>query len=129
MRVIVTVGIFAVFACALVFAAGKSETSFSGEISASQCALNVHSKTQSHKEMIGIMGKDARECTTMCVRDMGGKYVLLSDTKKANTHNVYFIDDQKAAAPFAGQRVKVLGELQSDGKTLHAARIVPLAGE
>src|SRR2546429_231427 len=45
---------------------GTSEKIFTGEIADSQCALNVHSLSQSHKEMMGI--KPEIKTDTECVR-------------------------------------------------------------
>ncbi len=90
-----------------------------GEISDSQCALNVHSLTRSHQEMLKSksMGGTPADCTLYCVNYHGGDFVLSS--KK----NVYRLDDQIAARPFAGRKVKILGVMQPDNKTLHVVKI------
>ena len=98
---------------ALTAAAGPaaSEKIFSGEIADSQCALNVHSLSQSHREMMGIKPeiKTDAECVRFCVKERGGRYMLQTKTK------VYKLDDQGLAAEWAGQRVKLVGTL--DPKT------------
>ncbi len=89
-----------------------SGTVISGEISDSQCAANVHSTTRSHKEMTAAhtMGKTSSECVRTCVKQMGGQYVLLSADK------IFRLDRQDLADKFAGEKVRVKGEL--DKKTL-----------
>ena len=72
---------------------GQSEKVYEGEIADSQCALNVHSLSASHKEMIdmGSAGKTSTDCAHFCVKERGGKYVL--QTK----HEVYKLDRQDLA--------------------------------
>jgi hypothetical protein len=84
---------------------GQSEKTFEGEIADSQCALNVHSLSQSHKEMIdmGSAGKTATDCAHFCVKQRGGKYVL--QTK----HEVFKLDRQDLVEKSAGLKVKVVG--------------------
>jgi hypothetical protein len=98
---------------ALAAAAGPaaSEKIFSGEIADSQCALNVHSLSQSHKEMMGMKPeiKTDAECVRFCVKERGGRYMLQTKTK------VYKLDAQVLAEQWAGQRVKLVGTL--DPKT------------
>lgn len=88
-------------------AASENPRTFIGEISDTQCALNVHSLTHSHQEMSESksIGDNAIKCTTFCVKNLGGQYVLLSKTV------VYRLDDQEKAANFAGQPVKLVGVL------------------
>jgi hypothetical protein len=88
---------------------------YTGQISDSQCALNIHSKTHSHAEMLqgGHMGKDPAECARMCVHEMGGAYVLL--TKSA----IYKLDDQKAADAFVGKTVQIEASLDPSDNMLH----------
>ena len=69
----------AAWVLALSFAAyaGEEEArTFRGEITDSQCALNVHSLTQSHEEMLksksGEAGKTAASCAQFCIVHMGG---------------------------------------------------------
>ena len=81
-----------------------------GEIADSSCALNIHSLTRSHKEMLQGkgMGRTARDCSRVCVEHYGSHYVL-QDKKQ----NVFNLDDQKKAAVFAGLHVIVTGDLVS----------------
>lgn len=88
---------------------GASEKVFSGEIADSQCALNVHSLSQSHKEMMGMKPeiKTDAECVRFCVKQRGGRYMLQTKTK------VYKLDAQVLAEEWAGQKVKLVGTLDS----------------
>jgi hypothetical protein len=92
---------------------------FYGEISDSQCAMNVHSLTRSHQEMLKSksMGGTPRDCTLYCVNYHGGDFVLSS--KK----DVLRLDDQNAARAFAGAKVKVFGKMEADKKTIHVIKI------
>jgi hypothetical protein len=49
--------------------AGALKSAFYGEISDSQCAMNVHSLSRSHKEMTTkkTMGTDRASCARACV--------------------------------------------------------------
>ena len=88
---------------------------FRGVISDSQCATNVHSLTNSHKEMLanGKMGKTEADCVRKCVEDMGGEYVLLTEDKR-----VWHLSDQATAAKYAAENVIVMGEPTRDGKRI-----------
>jgi hypothetical protein len=102
--------------------AGENLRSFRGEISDSQCAMNVHSLTHSHQEMLkskGLMGGTSAECTTHCAKQMGGEFVLAAGKQ------VYHLDNQAEAARFAGQRVKISGTLDAKTKTIHVAKTEP----
>lgn len=98
--------------------AGDGRRTFLGEISDSQCALNVHSLTRSHQEMLKSksMGGSAAECATYCVKYLGGDYVLSSRT------DVFRLDDQGEAITFAGQTVKLVGVL-GPRNTIHVISI------
>lgn len=93
---------------------------FVGEISDSQCALNVHSKTGSHKEMLAMktMGDTEADCVRTCVR-YGGVYVLVSGSK------VYKLSDQTTPEKFAAQKVKVSGTLDKKTNTIVVQSIQP----
>jgi Protein of unknown function (DUF5818) len=96
-------------------------TVFSGEISDSQCALNVHSKTSSHKEMTAshTMGATSAECARTCVKQMGGQYVLMSGGK------VYRLDRQELAEKYAGEKVRVKGEVDKKSTSIKVESIEP----
>jgi hypothetical protein len=90
---------------------GGDEKTFKGEIADTQCALNVHSLSQSHKEMIQMRPeiKTHADCARFCVRERGGRFTLQTKDK------VYKLDNQNLAEKNAGLNVKVIGTL--DPKT------------
>lgn len=91
---------------------------FYGEIADNQCALNVHSLTRSHKEMLKgkAMGDTSQSCSLMCVERYGGHYVL------QDKNDVFNLDDQSKAAKFAGSRVKLSGALLPNN-TIHVVSV------
>ena len=102
--------------------AGEAVRTFRGEISDSQCAMNVHSLTHSHQEMLkskGLMGGTSAECATHCAKKMGGEFVL------AVGKEVYHLDNQAEAEKFAGQRVKISGTLDAKAKIIHLVKTEP----
>jgi hypothetical protein len=105
-----------------VFATGLSHAAtFRGEIGDSSCALNVHSLSRSHEEMLKnkSIGTTAAECARHCVAHLGSSFVLV--VKK----NVYRLDNQVAAEKFAGQTVIVTGELDAKKNTIAVKTIEP----
>jgi hypothetical protein len=94
---------------------------FRGEVSDSQCALNVHSLTRSHEEMLKSksMGGTSRSCSQYCIEHLGGELVLSSGA------TVFRLDNQSAARQFVGQKAKVVGTLDPKTKTIHIVSIVP----
>jgi uncharacterized protein DUF5818 len=92
-------------------ARGGDDKTFKGEIADTQCALNVHSLSQSHKEMIEMKPevKTNADCARYCVKERGGRFVLQTSDK------VYKLDAQVLAEQWAGLKVKVIGTL--DPKT------------
>jgi hypothetical protein len=106
----------------LVAYAGEPEpTTFKGEISDSQCALNVHSLTKSHEEMLksksGAAGHNAATCSIYCITQLGGKFVLTSKG------HVYHLDNQDLPRRFVGQKVKLRGTLDAKGEVMHVVSI------
>jgi hypothetical protein len=95
-------------------ARGGDEKTFKGEIADTQCALNVHSLSQSHKEMIEMKPevKTNADCARYCVKERGGRFVLQTSDK------VYKLDAQVLAEQWAGLKVKVIGTLDSKTDTL-----------
>ena len=91
----------------------KDRTSFFGEISDSQCAMNVHSLSRSHAEMIKkrTLGTDAASCARACVR-RGGEWVLRSGD------DVYHLLYQAGVEQFSGQTVMVVGTLDEKTHTI-----------
>jgi hypothetical protein len=117
----VCIGVW-VLACALLAHAGEEKPRiFRGLIADTQCALNVHSLTRSHAEMLKSKATGGTEasCATYCVRYLGGDFILSSKGE------VYRFDHQEKASAFAGQKVKVTGILDSKGKIIHLIEIVP----
>jgi Protein of unknown function (DUF5818) len=104
-----------------VYAGEETSTTFRGEISDSQCALNVHSLTQSHQEMLksksGDAGKTPASCSQFCIVHMGGKFVL------ASKGHVYHLDNQDLPRGFVGEKVKVHGTLDSKTEMIHVVNI------
>lgn len=107
---------------ALTAYAGQQDAStFKGEISDSQCALNVHSLTKSHEEMLksksGAAGHNAASCSIYCITQLGGKFVLTSK------NHVYHLDNQDLPRRFVGQKVKLHGTLDAKGEAIHVLSI------
>jgi hypothetical protein len=94
-------------------AAGASKTAFHGEVSDTQCAMNVHSLSRSHEEMIQkqTIGTDAASCAKACVR-RGGEWVLRSGD------DIYRLRNQAGVEWFAGQRVEITGTLDTKTNTI-----------
>jgi Protein of unknown function (DUF5818) len=105
----------------LAHASDEKPQMFRGEIGDTQCALNVHSMTRSHTEMLKSkkMGGTPGACASYCVQYLGGDFVL--STKR----EVYRLDNQEKVSLFAGQRVKITGTLESKTKTIHIVDIEP----
>jgi len=103
-------------------ALGGDEKTFKGEIADTQCALNVHSLSQSHKEMIGMKPeiKTDAECARYCVKERGGRFVLQTKGK------VYKLDAQVIAEQWAGLKVKIVGTLDPKSEMITVRTIKPL---
>lgn len=101
---------------------GGDEKTFKGEIADTQCALNVHSLSQSHREMMEMKPeiKTEADCARFCVKERGGRYVLQIKDK------VYKLDAQALAEPWAGQKVKVVGKLDPKTNTITVENIEPM---
>jgi hypothetical protein len=99
--------------------ANNSGTPFEaiGFISDSTCGAN-------HSFMIktGSMGETDESCVRECVR-AGSRFVFVSNDGK----RIFKLPDQESARKFAGQRVKVIGDLCAYGKELDKLKIEPLA--
>jgi len=117
MKCSIVLTVFVVLATGLTHAA-----TFRGEIGDSSCALNVHSLSRSHKEMLKSksFGSTAADCARQCVAHQGSSYVLV--VKK----EVYRLDKQKEAEKWAGQTVIVTGELDANKKVIMIETIQPL---
>jgi len=97
----------------------QSPKVFRGEISDSQCALNVHSLTRSHQEMLKSksMGGTANTCSVYCIEHMGGYLVLSSGD------DVFRLDRADLVHGFEGQKVRVTGTLDAKAKQIHVLKI------
>jgi len=95
--------------CAVFIAGADSERVFKGEVGDSQCALNVHSLSRSHAEMLQkrAIGKTSADCARYCVKNLGGVFVLQVGDK------VYKLDNQDLANENAGKKVIVKGVLDT----------------
>jgi hypothetical protein len=122
-RITVLVGALVLAVSLAVFAGDEETKTFRGEISDSQCALNVHSLTQSHQEMLksksGDAGKTPASCSQFCIVHMGGKFVL------ASKEHVYHLDNQDLPRGFVGAKVKVRGILDPKTDVIHVTDIEP----
>jgi hypothetical protein len=98
---------------------GQNSQVFHGEISDSQCALNVHSLTRSHQEMLKSksMGGTANTCTIYCIENLGGYLVLSSG------NDVFRLDRSDLVHGFEGQKVKVTGTLDTKVKQIHVLKV------
>ena len=98
----------------------KAPQTFHGEISDSSCAMNVHSLSSSHAEMLKkkTTGTDAASCARYCVKNMGSNFVLVT-----NKEAVYRLDNEDKAEPFAGQKVVVRGTLDKKTETIQVDSI------
>ena len=98
---------------------GQSTHVFRGEVSDSQCALNVHSLTRSHQEMLKSksMGGTANTCSVYCIEHLGGYLVLSSG------NNVYRLDRSDLVHGFEGRRVIITGVLDAKTNQIHVVKI------
>ena len=99
---------------------GQTSRVFHGEVSDSQCALNVHSLTRSHQEMLKSksMGGTANTCSVYCIEHMGG-YLVLSSGK-----DVYRLDRSDLVHGFEGRRVVITGVLDTKLNQIHVLKIL-----
>jgi hypothetical protein len=98
---------------------GQNSRVFHGEVSDNQCAMNVHSLTRSHQEMLKSksMGGTANTCSVYCIEHLGGYLVLSSG------NDVFRLDRADLVHGFEGQRVKVTGVLDGKIKQIHVLKI------
>lgn len=109
----------AFFAAAPFAALAAGDEVFRGEIADSQCALNVHSLTQSHKEMLEAKnaGSTPADCVWYCVKERGGRFVL------QNKEKVYRLDVQNLSKDYAGRKVRITGTLDTKTNTIHVKSV------
>jgi uncharacterized protein DUF5818 len=113
-RAVLSAGVLFCLMTIYPLARGGDEKAFKGEIADTQCALNVHSLSQSHKEMIDMKPeiKSNADCARYCVKERGGRFVLQTPDK------VYKLDAQVLAEQWAGLKVKVVGTLDPKTETI-----------
>ena len=97
----------------------ENQKVFRGEVSDSQCALNVHSLTRSHREMLKSksMGGSSTSCSLYCIKNLGGEFVL------AAGKTVYRLDKQDAVREFAGQKARITGTVDPKTQTIHVEKV------
>jgi hypothetical protein len=100
-------------------ASGQNAQVYHGEVSDSQCALNVHSLTRSHQEMLKSksMGGTANTCSVYCIEHLGGYLVLSAG------NDVYRLDRSDLVHGFEGRRVVITGTLDPKLKQIHVVKI------
>jgi len=122
-RIAITLAAMAVIAVLGLQQSRAAEESYKGVITDSQCAMNVHSLSKSHKEMPHDKtgGSTPAECVWYCVKQRGGRFVL------QNKDKVYKLDDQTMGRELAGKKVEVFGTLDAQTNTIHVHRLAVLA--
>jgi len=97
----------------------QASRQFHGEVSDSQCALNVHSLTRSHQEMLKSksMGGTSNTCSVYCIERLGGYLVLSAG------NDVYRLDRSDKVHGFEGQRVVITGTLDPKINQIHVQKI------
>src|SRR5258707_11259623 len=98
---------------------GQTSRTFHGEVSDSQCAMNVHSLTKSHQEMLKskTMGGTSNTCSVYCIEHLGG-YLVLSVG-----NDVYRIDRPDLVHSFEGRKEVIEGILDPKAKQIHVLTI------
>ena len=98
---------------------GQDVHVFRGNVSDSQCALNVHSLTRSHQEMLKSksMGGTSNTCSVYCIAYLGGYLVL------ASGKDVFRLDRADLVHGFEGQKVRVTGILDAKLNQIHVLKI------
>lgn len=89
--------------------AAPGKQTFTGTITDNMCGKAGHSQMQ--------MGPTDAECTIACIDVHGATYVLY-DGK-----DVYTLSDQRTPEKFAGQKVRVIGTLDTKTKTIQVDSI------
>lgn len=123
MKKIFSYGAAALFALVIMtYASDEPVKTFEGEVSDTQCAMNVHSLTRSHREMLKSKshGNTPADCTIYCVDYLGGRYVLVSGKK------VYYLDNDDEVKKFAAQKVKISGVLDEKAESIHVVSVSQL---
>ena len=100
-------------------ALGQEQRTFRGEVSDSQCAMNIHSLTRSHSEMLKSksMGGTSNTCSVYCIEHLGGYLVLSAGAE------VYRLDRSDLVHGFEGRHVVITGVLDTKLKQIHVLKI------
>ena len=106
---VVTKHLIWVLLAAAVWSAAQGKQTFTGTITDDECIRADHSRMK--------MGPTDAACAQACIRAHSGSYVLY-DGKDA-----YTLSDQDRPEQFAGQRVRVIGTLDSKTKTIQVDSI------
>lgn len=120
MKKIFSFGMVAIFSLVIMtYASDDPVHTFEGEVSDSQCAMNVHSLTRSHQEMLKTRshGNTPADCTIYCVAYLGGRFVLVSGKK------VYRLDNDDLVKKFAARKVKISGVLDVKSDAIHVITV------
>ncbi len=98
---------------------GQASHVYRGEVSDSQCAMNVHSLTRSHLEMLKSksMGGTSNTCSVYCIEHLGGYLVLSAG------NDVYRLDRADLVHGFEGRRVVITGVFDPKLKQIHVVKI------
>lgn len=90
-------------------AAAADKQTFTGVISDDICAKAGHDQMR--------MGPTDGECTNACVDIHGASYVLVAGK------DIYVLSDQRTPEKFAGQKVRVVGTLDTKTSTIQVESI------
>src|SRR5580704_15668971 len=98
---------------------GQNSHTYRGDVSDNQCAMNVHSLTRSHQEMLKSksMGGTPNTCSVYCIEHLGG-YLVLAAGK-----DVFRLDRPDLVHGFEGQTVKITGVLDAKINQIHVLKI------
>jgi hypothetical protein len=100
---------FLVAAGTATIAAAPAKQAFTGTISDDICAKTSHAQMG--------MGSTDGECAIACVDEHGASYVLV-DGK-----DIYVLSDQRTPEKFAGQKVRIVGTLDTKTKRIQVESI------
>ncbi len=108
--------------CILPQAGAKDATPqvFTGEVSDTQCAFNIHSRSSSHDEMLqsGTMGDTPGDCVRACF-NRGGGYALVDTVNQ----KIYHLDNSTEIGRFAGKKVHIRAVYDKKANVLHVVEI------
>ena len=109
--------LFAVIIATGLTAALAADQTVTGVITDSMCKTN-HAMMQK-----GPNKMNEHDCTVVCVKMMGQKYVLAAGDKVYRIENQSFTGLDKDA----GMSVNVTGQLSTDGKSITVAKLSPVS--